>query len=49
MKRTRRREGFIQGGGETFAVRLAAGRETDFCLNAFPEEDEGASMSWWPG
>ena len=37
-------EGFIQGGGETFAVRVALrGRETDgYVYNAFLDQDEGA-------
>ena len=37
-------EGFIQGGGETFAARLALrSRETDgYVYNAYLEEDEGA-------
>ena len=37
-------EGFIQGGGETFAARLALrSRETDgYVYNAFLDEDEGA-------
>ena len=37
-------EGFIQGGGETFAARLALrSRETDgYVYNAYLDEDEGA-------
>ena len=37
-------EGFIQGGGETFAARVALrGRETDgYVYNAYLEQDEGA-------
>ena len=37
-------EGFIQGGGETFAARVALrGRETDgYVYNAFLDQDEGA-------
>ena len=38
-------EGFIQGGGETFAARVAIrGRETDgYVYNAFLDQDEGAT------